>query len=341
MSDSSQHHDESLLIDLLLGQMAPREAETLRARLKREPQLHAAHENLRRTLAAVDLAVECEPPADLVSATMARVRAAKTTDALLAREEFGRRDVIRPTFSLRELLAVAACVLIVTGAFGVFVKQSQRQRELDVCKARMGKIGASMLTYAGSNQERLPAVGVQDRRWLPSSSQPAVSNSMALFRLAKDGYESPVTFQCPSVGHGSFVVKKDMTDFPAARYVSYSYQHSLGAQGLWINDPKLNGRGKQMVVLADANPVFRGGRFERERARTAISDNHNREGMNVLYLSGGVEFKDHAFVGVEDDNIYLAKGVDDYLGEEVPSGPTDTFLLPAFSSPTNGWDPQD
>jgi hypothetical protein len=339
MSDS-RHRDETLLIDLLLGQLDDREAAELRSRLRREGDLRAAHENLRRTFAAMDLAIECEPPADLVSGTMARVRAAKATDALLAREDLGRRDVIRPTFSLRELTAVAASVLIITGVFGIFVRQAQRQRELDVCKARMGRIGSSMLTYAGSNGERLPAVGAQDRRWMASSSQPAVSNSMAMFRLVKEGYESPVTFQCPAVGHGSFVVKKQMNDFPAARFVSYSYQHSLGAQGMWINDPRLGGQGKQMVVLADANPVFRDGRFQRERARTAISDNHSREGMNVLFLSGGVEFKDHAFVGVDDDNIYLAKGVEDYRGDEAPSGPTDSFLLPAFSG-GDVWNPQD
>lgn len=325
--------DESLLIDLLLGRCGEADAAGLKRRLAAEPHLRQLHEDLRNTLAAVALVGEVEPPEDLVASTLGRLRAARQTEALLAREELGRRDVIRPTFSLRELAAVAAVVLIFAGLFGTFVRQGQRRRTIDECKAHLGQIGSALLTYAGSNDGRLPAVGPDAHRWLPAANQPAVSNSVALFRLVRQGYASPVIFQCPAVGEGSFVVRQEMADFPGVKFISYSYQHALGTPGLWIEDPRMAAHRSEMVVLADANPVFRDGRFERERVRSPVSDNHDRTGMNVLFLPGNVEFKDNASVGVLGDNIYTIEGVVDYRGDEAPASPIDTFLAPAFSGP--------
>jgi len=77
--------DESLLIDLLLGRCGEADAAGLKRRLAAEPHLRQLHEDLRNTLAAVALVGEVEPPEDLVASTLGRLRAARQTEALLAR----------------------------------------------------------------------------------------------------------------------------------------------------------------------------------------------------------------------------------------------------------------
>lgn len=324
-------HDEALLIDFLLGQCDEAQGRLVQGRLERDAAFARTLEDLRNTLAALDLAVEHEPPETLVADVLARVRSARQTDALLAREQLSRRDVIRPTFSLREFGAIAGVLLLLVSIFGVSYREARRRKDLTHCAAQVARMGSALLTYANRHDGHLPTATASGPRWLPTASQPAASNSTALFRLVKAGYVEPPAFQCPAVGGSSFVVQAGMTDFPRPESISYSYQHSLGPKGLWIEDRRLLGVKMSMVILADSTPVFAGGRFRADRVRTPVSDNHGRMGQNVLYLDMHVDFKRLPSVGVMGDNIYLAGDIQDYHGEEAPTSLTDTFLLPAFS----------
>lgn len=329
MTDQREN-DEILLIDSLLGRCDGGQQELIRRRLADEPELRRLRDDLRNTFAAMGQAVEYEPPAHLVESTMARVRSARQTDALLAREQLNRRDVIRPTFSLRELSAVAGVLLLVFTIFGVSYRDAQRREDQRNCANRLAELGAALRNYANTNGGYLPATGVQEARWLPASGQPAVSNSTGLFRLVKLGYVSAPSCQCPAVGGDSFVVQAGMVDFPASRFIGFSYHHSLGTKGLWTEDPRLMKVAKSMAILADSTPLFAGGQFHPDRVRAPVSENHHGEGQNVLYLDTHVEFRQRPCVGVQGDNIYLAEGIYSYDGDEAPTGPTDTFLLPAF-----------
>jgi hypothetical protein len=140
-------------------------------------------------------------------------------------------------------------------------------------------------------------------------------------------------FQCPAVSGtkpANFAVMAGMTDFPQARFIGYSYQYALGA-GLSLNDPALRAAAAEMAILADSNPLFSGGRFRPARLGTAVSENHNGRGQNVLYLDNHTRWTTSPRAGVHGNNIYLAEGVLEYRGDEAPVSPTDTFLLPAYS----------
>ena len=63
------------------------------------------------------------------------------------------------------------------------------------------------------------------------------------------------------------------------------------------------------------------------------SNNHGADGQNALYLDGRVRWVETTAAGVNADDIYLAANVQNYDGDEVPSGPTDSFLLPAWTAP--------
>jgi hypothetical protein len=331
MNQSEMMNNQQLLTDYLLGRLEPQAQQEVRRQIEREPELLRLHDDLRNTLAALDLAIEIEPPADLVERTLARIGSAKRTDALLAREQLTRRDVIRPTFSMREVAAVAGIVLLIGSIFALSFREADRRRLRVECSQNVARIGSAMMSYANRNEGRLPSTTAPNDRWLPTTNQPSASNSRALFRLIRERFLQPPTFQCPAVGGDSFTVQPDQADFPSAKFIGYSYQHSIGPKGLSLEDKHLQAVKESMAILADSSPVFNGGRFQADCLGRQAGDNHDSTGQTVLYMDMHVDFKAKPSVGVGGNNIYLAEGVTDYKGNEKPTGPTDSFLLPAYS----------
>jgi type II secretory pathway pseudopilin PulG len=322
--------DELLLVDYVLGRLAEPESEALRRRLEADEDLRRLHGDVKSTFAAVGLMPEYEPSEALVEETLARVRRQRQTDALLAREKPSPR-VVAPTFSLRELGAVAAVLIILAVIFVPSFTESRRLAVQGQCASNVGQIGYGLQAYATTYGGALPGVEADQPRWLPAEGRPAVSNSRGLYKLILGRYVSPVSFQCPAVARGSFVVQAGMVDFPQAKFISYSYQHTIGPGGLRRDDPKLQAVAPEMAVLADDTPLFRDGRFLAERLRSPVSDSHGGRGQNVLYLDMHVEFRPQPEAGVGGDNIYLAGDIHQYSGTERPTSPLDTFLLPSYS----------
>lgn len=322
-------NDEGRLIDYALGQLPPEEARAFGERVSCDEKLRKRHQDVRNTLSAVGLIGEIEPPEDLVERTMLRISRERRRETLIAREQL-RGPVPRTTFSLRELMTVAAAVIVMAFVFVPSVRKARQLRQVQRCASGMGQVGSSLLYYANDNRGSLPFASQDRRRWLPQAGKPAVSNSVGLFKLVRKHYASPVLFQCPAVGGRSFDVRRGMKDFPGPKYVHYSYQHTVGG-GLRCSDPALAGARHSMVILADSSPVFADGRFYPDRLDAAASRNHEGTGQNVLYLDMHVSWAAKPFVGVKGDNIFHAGVIRVYRGEEKPASATDTFLLPAFS----------
>ena len=331
MSESQMTNNQELLTDYILGRLEPQARQEVRELIEGQDDVRRMHDDLRNTFAALDLSIEVEPPADLVERTMARIRSAKRTDALLAREQLTRRDVIRPTFSMREVAAVAGIVLLIGSIFVLSFRDADRRRLRVECAQNAARIGTAMMSYANRNDGRLPSTTAPNDRWLAATDQPAASNSQALFHLVREKYLQPPTFQCPAVGGDSFTVRPEMTDFPGAKFIGYSYQHSIGPKGLSLEDKRLQAVQASMAILADSSPVFNGGRFRADCIGRQAGDNHDRTGQTVLYMDMHVDFKANPSVGVGGNNIYLVDGVTEYQGNEKPAWPGDSFLLPAYS----------
>ncbi len=335
----TQHtdHDEQLLIDYVLGRCEAGQAQAVARRLQEDASFRALHQDIRNTLAAMELVPMLQPPTGLAQRVVNRLRQVHATEALITRAELTRRPPSRSVFSLRELVAVASVVLLVGLGFYLTVGRSARSlraRQLArMCEARLAGIGRAAYAYAEENRGFLPVSASVAGPWLASPGREVLSNSTALFQLIRQGYARAETFQCPGAAGPSpvgFAVLAGMTDFPHGTFIGYSYQHALG-RGLSLNDPVLRAAAAEMVILADSNPVFAGGRFHPNRVATAVSDNHDGRGQNVLYLDNHVAWTVTATVGVRGNNIYLAEGVLEYRGDEAPVSPTDTFLLPAYS----------
>ncbi|MGC9454338.1 MAG: hypothetical protein ACP5HU_05690 [Phycisphaerae bacterium] len=323
--------DESKLLDFLRGECDERQAEEIRSRLREDEQFRRLHDSMANALKAMELLPEREPGEDLTQRTVAKVRRHRRTQELIAREE-AQRGAFRPTFRLRELAAVAAVLIVLGSVMVPAIRQARSVAAIDLCAYRAGEIGTGLLTYANDNNGLLPAAGDRDRPWLTGNDQPPTSNSAALFRLIPTRHvASPQTFQCPAVADGSFVVTAGMSDFPDGQYVSYSYQHAVGDSPLSIHDGEAAAVAEEMAILSDSNPVFEGGRFHPDRTGMTTSANHDHAGQNVLYLDMHVEWKTDSHAGVDGNNIFLAEDAQRYTGLEKPAGPTDSFLLPAYT----------
>jgi len=323
-------HDESVVTDFLRGELTEEQKAEVQERLDRDEPFRRLHDDVSHTFQALGLLPEVEPPQQLVANTLARIHRTRHTDALLAREE-SRRMAPRATFSMRELGAVAAALILMAAVFIPSLRQARQMARIGQCASNAGQIGSALMTYASANGERLPSADGNHSRWLPADGEEAVSNSSALYKLVDAGYASPLVFQCPAGPQSSFVVQAGMTDFPADKYVGYSYQHSAG-RTLRSDDPQLLPVADRMAILADSTPVFPNGHFDRRAVTARASENHGGAGQNVLYLDMHTAWSDTPEAGVAGDNIFLAKDVYQYRGVEVPAAPTDTFLLPAYSA---------
>ena len=333
--EERQPRDEALLIDFLLGKCDAAQAEEVARRLETDEAFARLHDDFDRTFSALGKLPAPAAPADLTDRALASIRANRQQEVHLSPDPSGPARRWLPTFSLKEMAAVAAAVVLLA-AIAVpawrTAKQKQMQRQ---CGFQIGQIGAALKRYALDNDGILPGVEGVPRRWLPSGAEPVVSTSAGLFKLVKARWVPASVFVCPAstARPSRYVIEPTMTDFPSHRAISYSYQYTLGGRQLSIYSPRLVDVADEMAILSDRTPVFSEGHFQPDRVG-ASSDNHRGNGQNVLYLDGRVDWQRTPDAGVSGDNIFLINGVEDYRGDEVPTEETDSFLLPAYSKVT-------
>jgi hypothetical protein len=90
------------------------------------------------------------------------------------------------------------------------------------------------------------------------------------------------------------------------------------------------------ILMSDLNPLFeklpdhRGQLILRPSGNllTVNSISHNRNGQNILFGDGSVNFVKVRRVGIGDDDIFTLWNTPVYKGCEVPSCEADVFLAP-------------
>jgi prepilin-type N-terminal cleavage/methylation domain-containing protein/prepilin-type processing-associated H-X9-DG protein len=192
--------------------------------------------------------------------------------------------------------------------------------------------------------------------FVAGSGVPANSVPASLFLLLRNEDIGPAVFVCPSSnntpdpfhntsGSGTLTAGYCANfDTPLNVYLSYSYAcpfadtTAVGA-GFKMNssiDPTY-------AIASDINCGTTGGTMDNvalpiigspsSTMRWANSNNHGKDGQNVLFADGHVEFDNNPFVGMQQDNIFVRNVntgtsiISGGLGG-CPSGPTDTSMLP-------------
>jgi prepilin-type N-terminal cleavage/methylation domain-containing protein len=174
----------------------------------------------------------------------------------------------------------------------------------------------------------------------------------ALYLLLRTEDITSAVFVCPSSGAaadqygGGANTSLNQTNFTNIQAnLSYSYANDFpDVTGVGGGFKMVAGMEPGFAVAADINPGTTGGSgldnvlavttsSSSQDMRLGNSNNHSKDGENVLYADGHVEFQANPFVGVDRDNIYTRGGplYGTNLGQDLVAPPyatNDSVLLP-------------
>ncbi len=333
---------DELLLDWHLGQLEPREAERVATALAASTEWQARSQKLGRLLERLNRDQPPAPPAALAEGILAAIadrarviplpdRAPPLSPVPVAEYRSGRT-----LFSLRDLVAVAACVVLFVGLAvpGYFRAQTVSQRH--TCQNNLRGIVQAMNAYAEGQAGFLPfADYIPGGSWLGGgqSDLPRASNTRHVFRLVRTGHVTNIrVFVCPAAKDGRPMLADDyrpFNDFAEPANNSYSFVFMNYPQGRRAEDPAVQAGGSR-VFAADRNPHFSpqgSGRLQTAAYRVGNSLLHeNGAGQNAIHLDGSGGWFTSPNIGVEGDNIYRAGDLVRYQGTEQPLCETDTFL---------------
>lgn len=344
MTDGPEHI-EFLLLDLHLKQLDPEKAARVQEALAALPDLAEKNNRLGEVLSVLD---RCQAPAarpGLTEAVLARV------EAQTAVYPFEKPDPVLQSpvahdlsassvLSLRELVAIAACIALFIGIFvpGYYKAQSIAVRNR--CLDNLRQVWGGTAQYANENNDQLAYVGYKPgASWLPTrvSNVQRFSNTAHVYRLVKGGYvRDTLVFICPASPNGRPMRADDdnyaaFNDFAEPANTTYSY--------LFNNTPRpirltaLNAGPNTRIGLAgDHNPFFDPNAagainpYDQDSGNSFAHD--NGAGQNVVFVNGSAGWFRQPTVGVDGDNVYRAGKLGRYLGTEKPVSATDTLLVP-------------
>jgi len=344
MDDSEPIIDQELL-DYELGRLGDAQRAMVEQALEASLELRQQQVVLRETFAGLDAWTEPAAPEYLVGQVLAGVASAEQRsmfagDTILADTPASALPPVTerggsgsgPILTIRELVAIAACITIFVGVFvpaGIKAKNMAWRAQ---CQSNLEAVAAGLASYSEDFQRQMPFAGsLAGASW--RRSQPGVtrtSNTQHPFLLVKFRYvRNPDVFVCPTREHARPMVADDYNQFDDVAEkanFAYAYQNMGGVERpKWGADPK-------MVMMADASPLTgtSGPHNLSGYPDTANSRNHDREdGQNVLRSSGFVGWETSPKVGVADDNIWTpAREVTpEQFGYAVPVHAADSFLV--------------
>jgi len=342
MAQTPEELDE-LLLDWHLDRLEPAEADRLEAALAASSEWQTRSDSLGRLLGILDQAEVPPPATDLVESVMSAIANQDSTTLrlppagpTLSPSPVGESRAGRMFFSLRDLVAVAACVVLFVGLAvpGYFRAHAVSQRS--VCQNNLRTISEATDAYAEAQAGFLPfADYVPGGSWLAGDPRhlPPASNTRHVFRLVRRGHIPNIrVFVCPAAKNGRPMLANDyrlFNDFAEPANNSYSFVFMNHPQGKRVEDLAGTASGP-MVFAADRNPHFhQEGKSSLQTAAYLVGNSllhENGAGQNVIHIDGSSGWFTSPNVGVDGDNIYRAGDLTQYQGTEQPLYETDTFL---------------
>jgi prepilin-type N-terminal cleavage/methylation domain-containing protein/prepilin-type processing-associated H-X9-DG protein len=147
--------------------------------------------------------------------------------------------------------------------------------------------------------------------------------SAALFMLLRTQDITSEVFTCPSsnsekdIYEGGTNAPQTRSNFSGSKALSYSYQNPYASASAIGSGWKFNNTlGAEFAIAADMNPgispiandniAFPTATSSAKDMKLANSNNHDKDGQNILYGDGHVSWETNPFVGTNRDNIYTA-----------------------------------
>ncbi len=257
-------------------------------------------------------------------------------------------------FTLIELLIVIGIIGVLLAILLPAAEHVRHQAYIDKCASNLRQIGIAITLYEQDNHGNFPRTINDPTAALVSGTGinaidpftpggPAANDLTAgLFLLMKSQKLSPLMFICPYNDDTSYVAdssnlagRSNFTDFK--KNLAYSFANPYPVAAVETAGYRLcNKLPPGFALAADMNPgvgphsnVFAAlPNVSNSQIESANSDNHERDGQNVLFADIHVDWTKTPLCGIGHDNIYTAQSAVTPQVESRPSSPTDSVLLP-------------
>jgi hypothetical protein len=330
--DDAYHVSPEQLLEYQLGLLDPETARLIEARLREAPDLAEQNRHLSAWLRLLDRYETPSPPPELAARIVARVGQTAPLRVTEAGSSLppssGRGPFRRPVVSLRELVALAACITFFIGVVIPGLSRHRSAKRQLMCAGQLSQVYRGVSQYAAIFNGHLPQTAgfVPGVSWWRRSAatEPQVPNSRNRYLLIRLRLVRPRDFVCPARPGARPMADEridELDDFPVPEACSFDSQNMAGPTLPLDAVPG-------MPIFADRNPLFDGDPPVSASVEANSRSHDGGRGQNVLRADGVVTWTSSPIMGRRGDNIWQVEGVTTYSGTEYQRDPGDVFLIP-------------